>query len=85
MRVPPRSQASWTWLRVSAENAQTINYKGTITQYIAVVNRAFYVYCVLACNTPRVTAGTAGVAATQGAGYGAVMDRAAGIVTAALL
>ena len=41
MRVPPRSQALWARLRVSAENAQTINYKDTITQYIVFVNRLF--------------------------------------------
>ena len=78
MRVPPRSQASWAQLRVSAENAQTINYKGTITQYIAVVNGLFSVCCILACNTPRATAGTAGATAPQGAGCEAAADRAAG-------
>lgn len=36
------------WLRVSAENAQTINYKDTIPQYIVVVNRLFSLYCILA-------------------------------------
>ena len=36
-------------------------------------------------NRRQLAAGTAGAAATQGAGYGAVTDRAAGIVTAALL
>ena len=41
MRVPPRSQALWARLRVSAENAQTINHKDTITQYIVFVNRLF--------------------------------------------
>lgn len=46
MRVPPRSQALWTWLRVSAENAQTINYKSTISQYIVLVNRKLYLCCV---------------------------------------
>ena len=32
MRVPPRSQASWARLRVSAENAQTINYRVSWTK-----------------------------------------------------
>ena len=36
-------------------------------------------------NRRQLAAGTAGAAAPQGAGYGAVTDRAAGIVTAALL
>lgn len=46
MRVPPRSQALRTWLRVSAENAQTINYKITIAQYIDGVKWLFlYIVC----------------------------------------
>ena len=44
MRVSPRSQAN-ARLRVAAENAQTINYRDTITQYIAVVN-LFVLYIV---------------------------------------
>jgi len=38
MRVPPRSQALRARLRVSAENAQTINYKINIAQHIVFVN-----------------------------------------------
>ena len=38
MRVPPRSQASWARLRVSAENAQTINYMVSLLQKPAFVN-----------------------------------------------
>ena len=46
MRVPPRSQASWTRLRVSAENAQTINYKIIITQHPVSVNGLILAYFV---------------------------------------
>ena len=48
MRVPPRSQALRARLRVSAENAQTINYKNTIPQYPVDVNDLFSLYCISA-------------------------------------
>lgn len=35
-------------LRISAEHAQTINYKPTLTQYVVVVNRVWRVFCISA-------------------------------------